>query len=62
LTRSAEVERVPAQSGTEEVDGYKAAKLREGRLEPGQINKTLVRLAQVLEEAVEYGHIDRNPD
>jgi hypothetical protein len=25
------------------------------------INKTLTRLAQILEEAVEYGYIDRNP-
>jgi hypothetical protein len=25
------------------------------------INKTIARLAQVLEVAVEYGHIDRNP-
>jgi hypothetical protein len=32
----------------EEVDRYEASKLREGRLEPAQINKTLVRLAQVL--------------
>jgi len=45
----------------EEVDAYNAAKLREGRLEPAQINKTLVRLAQVLEEAVEYGHLATNP-
>jgi integrase len=45
----------------EEVDRYKAAKLREGRLAPNAINKTLTRLAQILEVAVEYGHIDRNP-
>jgi integrase len=67
----------------EEVDRYKAAKLRETErrqramdagkplrdkdgkvlrpLAPNAINKTLVRLAQVLEVAVEYGHIDRNP-
>jgi integrase len=45
----------------EEVDRYKAAKLREGRLAANAINKTLTRLAQVLEVAVEYGHIERNP-
>jgi integrase len=45
----------------EEVDRYKAAKLREGRLAPNAINKTIIRLAQVLEVAVEYGRIDRNP-
>jgi integrase len=45
----------------EEVDRYKAAKLRENRLAPNAINKTLTRLAQILEVAVEYGYIDRNP-
>jgi integrase len=45
----------------EEVDRYKAAKLREGKLAPNAINKTLTRLAQILEVAVEYGHIERNP-
>ena len=28
---------------------------------PGQINKTLTRLSQIPEEAVEYELIDRNP-
>lgn len=45
----------------EEVDRYKAAKLRAGKLGAATINKTLVRLAQILDEAQEYGHIDRNP-
>lgn len=45
----------------ERVDAYKAAKLREGKLAPNAINKTLTRLAQVLEVAVEYGHVERNP-
>lgn len=45
----------------EEVDRYKAAKSREGKLAPNAINKTIVRLAQILEVAVEYGHLDRNP-
>lgn len=44
----------------EEVDRYKAAKLREGKLAPNAVNKTIVRLAQVLEVAVEYGHVERN--
>lgn len=44
----------------EEVDRYKTAKLREGKIAPNQINTTLTRLAQILEEAVEYGHLDRN--
>jgi integrase len=45
----------------EDVDRYRTAKVREGRLAPNAINKTLTRLAQVLEVAVEYGHLDRNP-
>jgi integrase len=45
----------------EHVDRYRAAKLREGRLAPAQINKTLKRLSQILELAEEYGHIARNP-
>jgi integrase len=67
----------------EEVDRYKADKLREAErrrvaikageplrdedgkplepLSPNSINKTLTRLAQILEVAVEYGRIDRNP-
>jgi integrase len=44
-----------------EVDRYKATKAREGKLSPVIINKTLVRLAQVLELAVEYGHLPSNP-
>lgn len=45
----------------EEVDRYKSAKLRDAKLAPNAINKTLTRLAQILEVAVEYGHIERNP-
>ena len=45
----------------EEVDRYRAAKLNEGKLGPSQINKTLKRLSQVLDTAVDYGHILRNP-
>jgi len=49
----------------EEVDRYRAAKVRQqargARLSNESINKTISRLAQILEVAVEYGHIDRNP-
>lgn len=46
----------------QEVDRYKAAKLAEGKLAPAQINKTLKRLAQILDVAIEYGITDRaNP-
>lgn len=44
-----------------EVDRYRAAKLGKGKLNPGQINKTLVRLGQVLDVAVERELIARNP-
>jgi integrase len=45
----------------EEVDRYKSAKVAAGQLSATSINKTLTRLAQVLEVAVEYGHIEKNP-
>ncbi len=35
--------------------------MREGKLSANVVNKTLTRLAQVLEVAVEYGYLDRNP-
>ncbi|HEX5762687.1 MAG TPA: tyrosine-type recombinase/integrase [Solirubrobacterales bacterium] len=49
--------------GPQEVDRYKAAKLREGALGPNQINKTIGLLAAILDTAGDYGHIDpaRNP-
>lgn len=43
------------------VDRYKRRKAREAELSPAVVNKTLTRLAQILEDAVEYGHIERNP-
>jgi integrase len=43
-----------------EVDRYRAAKVK-GTLSAASINKTITRLGQVLEVAVEYGLIDRNP-
>lgn len=49
------------QITVEEVDRYIAAKQRERKLSPASINKTLKRLAQVLDLAVEYDRIARNP-
>jgi len=51
------------QIGPEDVDRYKATKLREGALGPNQINKSLGLLAMILDAAGDYGHIDaaRNP-
>jgi integrase len=43
-----------------EVDRYRAHKVK-GTLSAASINKTITRLAQILEVAVEYGLIDRNP-
>ncbi len=39
----------------------RGAKVREGRLKARSINMHLALLAQILEVAVEYGHIERNP-
>jgi integrase len=44
-----------------EVDSYTTMKVAAGKLSPTSINKTLTRLAQILELAVEYGLLDRNP-
>lgn len=44
-----------------EVDRYREARVREGRLSPGEINKTLVRLGQILDVAEERDLIARNP-
>jgi integrase len=44
-----------------EVDRYKLAKVREGQLAPPQINKSLKRLSQILDVAVDYGHLPNNP-
>jgi integrase len=44
-----------------EVDRYKLAKVREAKLAPAQINKTLKRLSQILDVAVDYEHIAMNP-
>ncbi|HEX4033728.1 MAG TPA: tyrosine-type recombinase/integrase [Solirubrobacteraceae bacterium] len=44
-----------------EVDRYRDSKLREGRISAVSINKTITRLAQILQVATEYGYIDQNP-
>jgi integrase len=44
-----------------EVDRYRDGKVREGRLGARSINMTLALVAQILEVAVDYGHMDRNP-
>jgi integrase len=51
-----------ADIGVEDVDRFRRAKVREGRLSASSINKCLKHLAGVLEEAIEYGHLEgRNP-
>ena len=45
----------------ERVDAYRRAKVAEGILSPGSVNKMLTTLAAILEVAVEYEHIERNP-
>jgi integrase len=49
------------QITVEDVDRYRLAKVREGKLGVTSINKTLATLAAILETAVEYELIDRNP-
>ncbi len=45
----------------EQVDRYRRDKVRQGRLSPTSINKTITRLGQILEVAVEREMIPRNP-
>lgn len=49
------------QITVEDVDRYRLGKVREGKLGATSINKTLATLAAILETAVEYELIDRNP-
>jgi integrase len=49
------------QITVEDVDRYRLAKVREGNFGATSINKTLTTLAAILETAVEYELIDRNP-
>lgn len=50
-----------AEITVREVDRYKLAKARDGVLSAGTVNKTITRLAQILEVAVEYELIAANP-
>ena len=49
------------QISVEDVDRYRLAKVREGKIGVTSINKTLATLSAILETAVEYELIDRNP-
>jgi integrase len=49
------------QITVEDVDRYRLRKVREGKLGVTSINKTLATLAAILETAVEYELIGRNP-
>ncbi|HEX4033226.1 MAG TPA: site-specific integrase [Solirubrobacteraceae bacterium] len=49
-----------SQITVKEVDRYRAIKVREAALSPNSINKTLTRLGQILEVALEYGLVDVN--
>src|ERR1700733_6308977 len=44
-----------------EGDRYRHSLLAAGELSASSINKTITRLAQILEVALEYGLIERNP-
>jgi integrase len=44
-----------------DVDRFRDARLGQGVLSPGQVNKAIGLLAQILEVAVEYEYIERNP-
>lgn len=45
----------------EKIDRYRAQKIKEGKLSNNSVNKTITRLGQVLEVAVDYKRIDYNP-
>jgi integrase len=54
-------DRIVSEIAVADVDRYKSAKVREGKLAAAQINKTLKRLSQILDVAVDYGHLPSNP-
>lgn len=47
--------------GAEDVDRWRRAKVREGQIGATSINTCLRTMAAIFEQAVEYGHVDRNP-
>ncbi len=49
------------QISVADVDAYRHTKLREGRLSPSSINKTLSTLGAILDLACDYDLIERNP-
>lgn len=49
-----------SQITPQQVDRYRQHKVREGEINATSINKTITRLASILETAVEYELIDRN--
>ena len=50
-----------SQITAQEVDRYRAAKLRDGELSARSINMTLTLLAAILETAIDYGLLNANP-
>jgi integrase len=50
-----------AQITVQEVDRYRQSQVQNGQISPASINKTITRLGQILEVAVEYELIERNP-
>jgi integrase len=54
-------EKLLSEITVQTVDEYRQSKLDEGKLGGTSINKTIARLAQILDLAVEYGHIQANP-
>jgi integrase len=50
-----------SQITVQEVDRYRQTQVRRDQISPSSINKTITRLAQILEVAVEYELINRNP-
>ncbi len=47
--------------GPEDVDRWRRAKVREGRLGASSINRCLQTMAAIYEQAIEYGHAASNP-
>ena len=59
--RAAKVAEVKKVERVKVVDGERVKVVEKVKLSPATINKTITRLGQVLEVAVEYGLIERNP-
>ena len=56
-----ESERLALEREAEQAKPPRSAGASPGPLSHGSINKTIRLLATILEQAVEYGYIDRNP-